>query len=89
LSRTKSSQGRSTFLVRESTGLYPRVRTDAAGTGVVSHAGSVLLLDTIRAAGLDRALSAALERWRRPNAVHDPAKIVLDLAVSLAVEVVP
>jgi hypothetical protein len=71
--------------VRESTGLYPRVRTDAAGTGVVSHAGSVLLLDTIRVAGLDRALSAALERWRRPNAVHDPAKIVLDLAVSLAV----
>jgi len=70
--------------VRESTGLYPRVRTDAAGSGVVSQAGAVLLLDTIRAAGLDRALSAALEPWRRPTAVHDPAKIVLDVAVSLA-----
>jgi hypothetical protein len=26
--------------VRESTGLYPRVRTDGAGSGVVSHAGA-------------------------------------------------
>jgi len=71
--------------VRESTGLYPRVRTDAAGTGVVSQAGAVLLTDTVRAAGLDRALSVALEPWRKPTAVHDPTKILCDLAVSLAV----
>jgi hypothetical protein len=71
--------------VRESTGLYPSVRTDAAGSGVVSHAGAVLLVDTVRAAGLDRALSAGLEPWRKPTAVHDPAKILLDLVVSLAV----
>jgi hypothetical protein len=45
----------------------------------------VLLTDTARAAGLDRALWVALERWRKPTAVHDPAKIVLDLAASLAV----
>lgn len=71
--------------MRESTGLYPSVRTDAAGSGVVSHAGAVLLVDTIGAAGLDRALSAVLGPWRKPTAVHDPAKILLDLAVSLAV----
>jgi hypothetical protein len=71
--------------VPKSTGLYPGVRADAAGSGVVSHAGAVLLCDTVRAAGLDRALSVGLEPWRKPNAVHDPAKIVLDLAVSLAV----
>jgi hypothetical protein len=71
--------------VRESTGLYPRVRSDGAGAGVVSQAGAVLLLDTIRAAGLDRALSRALERWRKPAAVHDPAKVLCDVAVSLAV----
>jgi len=70
--------------VRDSTGLYPRVRTDAAGAGVVSQAGALLLVDTVRAAGLDRALSAALEPWRKATAVHDPAKILLDLAVSLA-----
>ena len=70
--------------MRDSTGLYPRVRTDAAGSGVVSHAGAVLLVDTIGAAGLGRALSVALEPWRKPAAVHDPAKILLDVAVSLA-----
>jgi hypothetical protein len=51
----------------------------------VSQAGAVLLLETIRATGLDGALSQALERWRRPTAVHDPAKVLLDLAVSVAV----
>jgi hypothetical protein len=30
-------------------------------------------------------LSAGLARWRKPTAVHDPAKIILDLALSLAV----
>ncbi len=69
----------------KSTGLYPQIRADTAGAGVVSHGGAVLLLDTIRAAGLDEGLSRALGPWRKPTAVHDPAKIVCDLAVSLAV----
>jgi hypothetical protein len=51
---------------------------------VVSQAGGVLLTETVRVVGLDRELSAALAPWRRPLAVHDPAKIVLDLAVTLA-----
>jgi hypothetical protein len=75
----------STFLVKHSTGLYPRVRVDQGGVGSVSQAGAVLLLETIRATGLDGELRAALARWRKPTAVHDPAKILLDLAVSLAV----
>jgi hypothetical protein len=50
----------------------------------VSQAGAVLLVDAIRAAGMDAALSAALQRWRKPTAVHDPGKILLDVAVSLA-----
>ena len=65
-------------------GLYPRVGVDAAGSGVVSQAGGVALVDTVRACGLDRALSQALAPWRKPTAVHDPAKIVLDLALALA-----
>jgi hypothetical protein len=32
---------------------------------------------------VDRLLSAALAPWRKPNAVHDPAKVVCDLAVTL------
>jgi Transposase DDE domain group 1 len=67
------------------TGLYPKVRIDAAGTAMVSQAGAVALVETVRAAGLDRALSRSLAPWRKPLAVHDPGKIVTDLAVSLAI----
>jgi hypothetical protein len=42
--------------------------------------GAVLLWETIRVAGLARGLSAGLSRWRAPRAVHDPGKIVADLA---------
>jgi hypothetical protein len=33
---------------------------------------------------MDRALGAALSRWRAPNTVHDPGKVVCDLAITLA-----
>jgi hypothetical protein len=29
-------------------------------------------------------MRVALARWRKPTATHDPAKVVLDLAVTLA-----
>jgi hypothetical protein len=58
---------------------------DTAGQQVVSHAGGLLLTETVRAVGLDRALSAALAHWRSPFAVHDPAKVLTDLALALAV----
>ena len=66
------------------TGVYPSVRVDAAGRGVVSSAGGVLLTETVRVSGLGRELSAGLARWRSPLATHDPAKVLTDLAVSLA-----
>lgn len=69
----------------KSTGSYPSLTVDTAGTGVVSQAGATLLVETVRKTGLDRALSAALDRWRRSTAVHDPGKIVCDLAIALAV----
>src|SRR4051794_33627367 len=77
-------QVRSTFQVKQRTGLYPRSRVDVGGAGVVSHAGGVLLTAVVGRVGLDQALSQALARWRKPHAVHDPAKVVLDLAVTLA-----
>lgn len=52
---------------------------------VVSHAETLLLTETIGRVGLDRALSAAREPWRPRFAVHDPTKVLLDLAVGLAV----
>jgi hypothetical protein len=65
-------------------GLYPRVQVDTKGAGVVSQGGGVALVETIRVAGLDRGLSAALAPWRKPLAIHDPAKVITDLAVALA-----
>ena len=66
------------------TGLYPRVRVDTSATAAVGQAGGVLLIRTVAVTGLDRALSAALARWRKPLAVHDPGKIITDLALTLA-----
>ncbi len=63
---------------------YPRVQVDTIEVPAVGQAGGVLLTDTVAAAGLDKALSAALSPWRKPLAVHDPGKVVLDLALSLA-----
>jgi hypothetical protein len=54
------------------------------GTGIVSQAGTLLLTQSMRATGLGRGLTAALERWRSPRAVHDPGKIIADLVVTLA-----
>jgi hypothetical protein len=51
---------------------------------VVSQAGATLLVDAVRTTGLEQALSTALSRWRRPTAIHNPAKIVCDLAITLA-----
>ena len=65
-------------------GLYPCVRVDAAGSGVVSKAGGLLLIEAVRVSGLDTELSRMLAPWRRPLARHDPAKIVTDLAITLA-----
>ena len=43
----------------------------------------MLLIELIRASGIDRALSTALALWRRPLAVRDSGKILLDLAIML------
>jgi Transposase DDE domain group 1 len=61
-----------------------RVAVSADGRGLVSQAGAVLLWETMRVTGLGRGLSAALQPWRAPRAVHDPGKIVADLAAVLA-----
>ena len=59
---------------------YPSVTIDGAGASVVPHAGATLLLRTAQAVGLTEALRECLGPWRRPLAIHDPAKVVLDLA---------
>lgn len=68
----------------KSTVVYPRVHIAASPTAAVGQAGGVLLTETARATGLDRVLGEALGPWRKPTAVHDPGKVLLDLAVALA-----
>src|SRR5258708_11955129 len=62
----------------------PKIVVSAAGTGIVSQAGGLLLVQMLRLTGLDRGLAGALGRWRAPRAVHDPGKIIGDLVVTLA-----
>lgn len=44
----------------------------------------MLLVETVRKTGLDAAISAALQPWRKARAVHDPGKILLDVALAVA-----
>jgi hypothetical protein len=62
----------------------PWLPVAASGESLISTAGGVLLTQTAQVCGLQRALSRGLRRWRPARATHDPAKIVLDLAVAVA-----
>ena len=64
--------------------MLPAFTVSADGRGLVSQAGAVLLWETMRVTGLGRGLSEGLARWRAPRAVHDPGKIVADLAAAVA-----
>ena len=62
----------------------PKITVSANGQGLVSQAGALLLAETLRVTGLGEGLTDGLARWRTPRAVHDPGKIIGDLAVTLA-----
>ena len=71
--------------MRKRSRCYPHSAVDGRGTSVLPNAGAVLLTRTAEVVGLCAARSGAVERWRRPLARHDPGKVLLDVAVSLAV----
>ncbi|MEV4379249.1 transposase [Streptosporangium sp. NPDC049644] len=62
----------------------PKIVMSSDGSGLISHSGALLLLETLRVTVLDQALSKQLQRWKPARAIHDPGKIIADLAVSLA-----
>ncbi|MGC4936233.1 transposase, partial [Gordonia sp. DT30] len=68
----------------KSTSPYPSLSVDGSGSGLVSHAGATVLLRAAEKTGLTSGLSAALAPWRKPLATHDPGKILLDLAIAVA-----
>ena len=61
----------------------PVVTTD--GTGVVSHAGTVLLAELADRIGLTAALSEATDGLRARRAGHDPGRVLVDVAVATPV----
>lgn len=63
---------------------YPRLHIDTAPSNALGHAGGLLLTETVHASSLGHHLKMALTPWKKPFAVHDPAKILLDLAITLA-----
>lgn len=50
----------------------------------MSSSGAALLLRTAALSGLAGGVSDRLSRWRGQGAAHDPSKVVLDLAVAVA-----
>ena len=70
--------------MKQPTRLYPRLEVDTTPCASVAQAGGVMLTDTIAVSGLGTQLRAALAPWRKDYAVHDPAKVLLDLALTVA-----
>nr|WP_276521985.1 IS1380 family transposase [Gordonia terrae] len=65
---------------------YPHLVVDTdRSESLTSSTGAVLLRETMQIAGLDTALTTALMPWTAPRAVHDPAKVLVDLATAVAV----
>jgi hypothetical protein len=61
-----------------------RLRVAVGSESLLSSAGGGLLLETARLVGLPGLLSRALSPWRPGRAQHDPGKVLLDLAVAVA-----
>ena len=57
---------------------------DDVRESLVTSSGAVMINETIRIAGLRAALSRALAPWRPMRARHDPGKVLLDVAIAVA-----
>jgi hypothetical protein len=62
----------------------PRLCVRPDGTGLVGHAGSRLLAELAERSGLDQGLSRALSQLVQRRRRHDPGRVLVDLAVTLA-----
>jgi len=61
---------------------FPEITCD--GSGVVSHAGTVLLAELADRIGLTALLSEATDGLRERRAGHDPGRVLVDAAVAIA-----
>jgi len=70
--------------VKKTIGFYPSVRVNSAPVAAIGSAGGVLLTTAAEVTGPNVAMKESMSRWRKPTAVHDPGKVLTDLAVTLA-----
>jgi len=68
----------------QATTTRPALRVTTDGRGVASRAGTRLLADLADAAGLSAALAEVLTGLRQRRSLHDPGRVLTDLAVMLA-----
>lgn len=68
----------------KSTRDYPRLHIDTAPSNALGQAGGMLLTETVHTSGLGHQLRQALSPWKKPLAIHDPAKVLTDIAITLA-----
>ena len=68
----------------KTTGSRPKITVKADGRGVVGHAGTRLLADLADATGLTGGFGEALAGSRQRQGGHDPGRVAVDLAVTLA-----
>lgn len=71
--------------MQKSTGWYPSLRVDSSAERVVSVAGSGAAGENSGRGGSGPPVGDGLAPWRKPHAVHDPGKVLLDLALAVAV----
>jgi hypothetical protein len=62
----------------------PGVVLDGGRESLISSSGALLIRESIRVAGLRGGLSSALAGWAPARAVHDPGKVMLDVATAVA-----
>jgi len=62
----------------------PKITVTADGRGVASHAGTRLLADLADVTGLTEAYGTALADLRVRESGHDPGRVAVDLALTLA-----
>ncbi|MEV4417055.1 IS1380 family transposase, partial [Catellatospora sp. NPDC049609] len=83
MSRVQNRCRRGTFRV-QTTLSRPKLVVTADGRGVVGRAGTRLLADVADATGLTSGFGDALAVAGRRSGGHDPGRVALDLAVTIA-----
>ena len=84
MSKVLSDPAERHFFPVKNTARRPKITCLLTGRGSFPRPERSCFTKTLHVTGLDRQLSAGLRRWRAPRAVHDPGKIIADLAVAVA-----